>query len=162
MATPTYDLLDSTTLGSSASSVTFSSISQDYRDLIVVTQAIPVATNTPSMIFNSDTGENYHAVIMRGNGSTASSLTRSPRAYLTVNGIETLFGNEFLMTVHIMDYSATDKHKSTLSRAGRASGGTTAVAGRWASTSAITSVTLNTLAGEYAAGTTVYLYGIAS
>ena len=158
----TYDLLDSTTLTSSASSVTLSGISQDYRDLILVTQAIPVTTATPSMLFNSDTGENYHAVTMRGNGSTTTSVTRSPRAYLAVSGDESLFENQFMMIVQIMDYSATDKHKSVLSRAGRASGGTSAIAGRWASTAAITSVTLNTLANDYAAGTTVYLYGISA
>jgi hypothetical protein len=40
MPTPTYDLIESTALGSSASSITFSSIPSTYRDLVLVIDVI--------------------------------------------------------------------------------------------------------------------------
>jgi hypothetical protein len=65
MATPTYDLIDSVTLSSSATSVTFSSITQDYRDLILVCEAS--SNNSPAGFYgryNGDTANNYHTVFL--------------------------------------------------------------------------------------------------
>jgi hypothetical protein len=63
-----------------------------------------------------------------------------------------------------MDYSTTDKHKSVLVRENTAGSSTTLVvakAGRWANTSAITSIYLFVSGGySFATGTTVALYGV--
>ena len=60
-----------------------------------------------------------------------------------------------------MDYSATDKHKTMLSRGGSSSFGVGMNAGRWANTSAVTSVLVIGQSGlDFAAGSTFYLYGI--
>jgi hypothetical protein len=61
-----------------------------------------------------------------------------------------------------MDYSATDKHKTVLSRANNAANGVTAIAGRWASTSAITSIVLTFQSSSLATGSTVALYGVSA
>jgi hypothetical protein len=74
--------------------------------------------------------------------------------------ITTAFSN--VTIVHIMDYSATDKHKTVLSRANRASSGVDAIAGRWASTSAITSIKYFASGRTLDIGSTVALYGIVS
>jgi hypothetical protein len=60
-----------------------------------------------------------------------------------------------------MDYSVTDKQKTVLSRT-NSSFGTDITAGRWASTSAITSVTVYPSSGDFEIGSTFALYGIVS
>lgn len=158
MPTPTYDLLDSTTLSSSASSVTFSSIDQSYRDLIVVVSGTN-ATGAQTLRFqaNGDTGSNYNSVRMDGNGSSASSLALSAQDNVQL----AVFGTTQAVAItHIMDYSATDKHKTLLARGDRADDRTRATAGRWASTSAITSITLYG-SNSYNFDATFSLYGVA-
>ena len=66
-----------------------------------------------------------------------------------------------------MDYSATDKHKSILCRVNNATDntgntyqGASMIAGRYASTAAITSVLVD--AGTLNVGTKAYLYGVAA
>lgn len=161
MATPTYDLLDSTTLTSSASSVTLSGISQDYRDLVLVVDLDGIAMDALGIRFNSDTGSNYTDVKMRGNGSTTQSATQTD-SYIEI-GVNTAGeSGKRLYVTNIMDYSATDKHKSVLSR-GNSSGNVVALAGRWANTSAITSISIiEAFSAGFTSGDTFYLFGIAS
>jgi hypothetical protein len=58
-----YTALANVTLGSSAASVTFSSISQSYRDLVLVITATTSAVDNAFIRFNSDSGSNYNIVI---------------------------------------------------------------------------------------------------
>ena len=157
MATPTYDLLDSVTLASSASSVTFSSIDQSYGDLIFVFEGTGSSTGYSTLQVNGDTASNYSQVEMRGNGSSASSLAFT--ANTLINRPVFISGNRVMLTSQLMDYSATDKHKTVLSRGGTENTETVAIAARWANTAAITSITMNF--SNFAAGSTFYLYGIA-
>jgi hypothetical protein len=62
--------------------------------------------------------------------------------------------------IQIMDYSATDKHTTVLVRNGTASRGVEMVTGRYASTSAITTVLLFPSTGSFDIGSTFSLYGI--
>jgi len=161
MATPTYTLIDSTTLTSSASSVTFTSITQDYRDLVLVINIIPVDTGNKAVFctINSDSGSNYPFVQMQGNGTSASSFANTD-SYLNLASGDKTGGSANI--AHFLDYSATDKHKTVLSRQNVASAFTGARAHRWANTSAITTLTmvLND-ASNFDVGSTFYLYGIA-
>jgi hypothetical protein len=59
-----------------------------------------------------------------------------------------------------MDFSATDKHKTFLSRNGQAAGLVIATAGRWANTSAVTSMSVNINSGTFSTGHTFNLYGV--
>jgi hypothetical protein len=154
------------TLGSAQNTVTFSSISQSYRDLILIYQgqASSYSGNAPSMRFNSDSSVAYPCVLMTGNGtSTFSSLTGF--TWINISDADYLSPNtQQLITVQIMDYSATDKHKSTLSRANNPGQGVNVNAGRWPSTSAITTITLAIAFGgsNFNAGSTFALYGVSS
>lgn len=159
--TPTYDLIASNVLTSSASSVTFSSIPATYRDLILVMRATgATGGGNFRLAFNSSTA-NFTRVYMTGSGSSASSNSQSD-SLITDNA----FWNTTSATmsiVHIFDFSQTDKHKSVLARSDNAANGTDAHALRWANTSAITSITIdNNLASQFASGSTFYLYGIVS
>lgn len=163
MATPTFDLLDSVTLSSSASSVTFSGISGTGKgDLMLVTSIIPVDTGNKSVFctINSDSGANYPFVQMQGNGSSASSYGATD-SYLNIASGNKTGGS--INTAQFFDFAATDKHKSVLSRQNVASGFTGARAHRWANTAAITSLTmvLND-ATSFDVGSTFYLYQIVS
>ena len=157
MPTPTYDLIASNVLSSSASSVTFSSIPATYRDLIVIAEEDSTnAAGTLELRFNGDTGANYPWVWMRGSGTAASSTT-GPGPFIGYTGYN---NTSSFNIIHIMDYSATDKHKSYLLRQEIAGFHTVALAGGWANTAAITSITL--AATTLASGSTFYLYGIVS
>lgn len=158
MATPTYDLLDSTTLGTAAASVTFSGISGSYRDLILVTNTEANAGYDQYLQFNSDTAANYSLVRMFGTGSSTGSSTIAT-THLPVGDTYAYKGN---MQVQIMDYSDTSKQTTVLSRSSNASNTVIATAGRWANTAAVTTVTLQISSSTYAAGSTFALYGIAS
>ena len=163
MGTPTYIALATLTLTGTDSEIVFSSIPATYRDLILVIQA-KSTTGNPAVVarFNSDTGANYPYVRMTGNGSSAASATITTDTFLNIAaafGINTS-GNGNIIA-QIMDYSATDKHKTVLVRNGDAGLGVEAIAGRWASTSAITSVTVfNTGSISFASGSTFSLYGV--
>jgi hypothetical protein len=67
-----------------------------------------------------------------------------------------------IQVIQFMDYAQTDKHKTVLMRTNRAGGGVSMIAGRWASTSAITSIVLAPDGGTFNTGSTFYLYGIVS
>jgi hypothetical protein len=64
------------------------------------------------------------------------------------------------MNINILDYSATDKHTTIISRANNAVNGTEAFVNRWANTAAVTSVQIFTSTGNWSIGTTAALYGI--
>jgi hypothetical protein len=159
MPTPTYDLIASNVLGSSAASVTFSSIPATYRDLVLVVEAAVVSSSNDLYLrFNGDTGSNYSEVTMRGADATSTSATRDA-ARVSQSGI--MAAAKGLIITQILDYSATDKHKTLLSRSG-GTNGVNAIANRWANTSAITSIYLLTDSQNFAAGASFYLYGIVS
>jgi hypothetical protein len=156
-----YIPLATVTLGSSASSVTFSSIPATYRDLVLVINATASNNINVDVRFNGDTGSNYPEVFMAGDGTTTYSIATT-RTFLRldyVGFIGTVAGHNNI--IQIMDYSATDKHKTVLARGSNANNGVAATAGRWANTAAITSI--QAFAGfPYSAGSTFNLYGIAS
>lgn len=160
----TYNLLDSVTLSSSASSVTFSSIDQSYGDLVLVISPkslTPTGYGGAALIrFNSDSGSNYSYVFMYGNGSTASSSSGTTTN--VYGGYQANNDNTPNFLANIMDYSATDKHKAVLTRHGQAENIVYARVYRWANTAAITSIDIASSGGDFAAGSTFYLYGVAA
>lgn len=150
------------TLGASQSTVTFSSIPGTYRDLVLV--MVPITSGSSlsgSMTFNGDTSSNYSGVYMYGNGANAYSGTYST-TYLNLSWYAASTAAAPAPFIHnIMDYSATDKHKSVLTRASGSANGVDVLAGRWASTAAITTVAV-TGNSSFQAGSTFALYGISA
>lgn len=158
-----YIALTTTTLSSAASSVTFSSIPTSVngvalRDLVVVlTMPTAAGNSNVTMFFNGDTAGNYSRVGMGGNGSATYSFSNG------VNGVGFIFAEQANQNsiVQIMDYSATDKHKTLLARGNSPASETLAVAGRWANTAAITSVLISVSGVTFPVGTRFSLFGIA-
>jgi hypothetical protein len=145
-----YTPLANVTLGSSASSVTFSSINQTYRDLVLILSGTSSGGDILLQLNGDTNNANYSWVSMRGDGSAASSSSG--------NGPIVMFSLAGNSTINIMDYSATDKQKTFLTRFDHTSNGTNARAIRWANTAAITSMTLTN--ATFPAGFTMALYGV--
>jgi len=156
LPTPTYTPLATVTLGGTAASVTFSSIPATYRDLIVVVNATGTTGLQARMRFNSDSGSNYSFVRMGGDTFGAASSSGTDTSVIIGN----FTGTPHALIINIMDYSATDKHKTVISRSNVSSSAAEAFANRWANTAAITSVQVNTSTSTWAAGSTFSLYGV--
>jgi hypothetical protein len=156
MPTPTYVPLGTITLGSTASSVTFSSIPSTYRDLVLVHIGATSAEDQIRIRFNSDTGSNYSFVQMGGDSGGAFSTSG------TLDGARVSFGSTGINStiVQIMDYSASDKHTTLLSRANKGAGDVRAHAARWANTAVVTTVSFYPITGTFSSGSTFSLFGI--
>jgi hypothetical protein len=161
MGTPTYLPIANITMGSAAASVTFSSISQSFRDLILVFDGKSTATADLAFQVNG-ANTNYNYVHMTGTGSAASSSSRTNGDYIipSYGVISSVSANQTNCIINFMDYSVTDKHKTMLLRTSDSSQAVSAEAARWASTSAITSIACYALGTTFQSGSTFALYGV--
>jgi hypothetical protein len=163
-AGPTYRRIQSQTLGSTQTSITFTSIPQTYTDLNI---SLIAGQNTRAgafvVYFNSDTGTTYTSSFLLGTGSS-----RSGNCSNSTNGIIN-FGDlgsatiVNLIELNINRYTETNAHKSTSSIfSSKERGRILFNFGLWRSNSAITSVTLSFSNGTdtFAIGTVATLYGI--
>jgi hypothetical protein len=158
MPTPTYDLISSTVLGSSTSTVSLSSIPSTYRDLVIVVTAIS-SVNAQLRARPNGATTNHLSLAAESTGATTASVTFSNLGELSQFNN---FGTEYAITIiHFFDYAQTNKHKSVLMRMNRAGQGVAMMGGRWASTTAISSIDIYNDSGTWSAGSTLYLYGIA-
>lgn len=159
----TYEPLATQTLGSNQASVTFSSISGSYTDLVlIVNGGQSVATANGGLQFNGDTGSNYSQTYLRGNGSTASGTRASNEAILRIDGIGWPTSNNANSIIQIQNYSNTTTYKTVLTRFNAAVYGTEAIVGLWRSTSAINQIVVKSEAYAWLSGSTFTLYGILS
>lgn len=162
MAT-TYDPIATTTLGSSASTVSFTSISSLYTDLIIV--ATPIGdggTGNIRMTFNTDTGSNYSGTeygIASNNAVSAARNINLTSILLTDFGYyqDNTKQNTF---IHIFNYANTSMYKTVIARSNNDAVGTGMTAGLWRNTNAITSIQLPAEGSNYATGSIFTLYGI--
>jgi hypothetical protein len=155
----TYTQIASTTLGSTASTVTFSSIAGTYTDLVLVVNATWNTAGTANLTFqaNGDTASNYSATRILGTGSSAVSA-RQGGTYMMVADID---DSLFTSIINIQNYANTTTYKTVLSRMGWAAGYTGAYVCLWRSTAAITSFVISkNQSGAFAVGSTFNLYGI--
>ena len=155
----TYEKIATTTLSSATNSVTFSSISGSYTDLVLVINGTQSSANSCGIRFNSDSGSNYSATRLGGDGGSALSNRWS----------NTNMGYTFLQyttqnttIINIMNYSNTTTYKTVLSRFNNAANFVAAYVALWRSTAAITSLSVQDVDGttNFATGSTFTLYGI--
>lgn len=157
----TYESIATTTLGSNAPSITFSSIPGTYTDLVLVVNGLGSVNTGIVLTFNGATS-NFANINMGSNGSSASTSKRLPQSFmnLTYTSFFTTAYNGIIVA-NIMNYASTAMNKSVVARAGNFSNGTEMMIGTWFSNSAITSLTVgNDGSGNIGAGTTFSLYGI--
>ena len=160
----TYEPIATQTLGSTQTSITFSSIPQTYTDLILISSARRGITGSGGDLIagqlNSDTGSNYSRTGLFGDGSTASSGRSTNISYFFA-GI--CGDNKYSTSIcQIQNYSNSSTFKTALARLSDGSDqGVSAQVNLWRSTSAISSIYIFTTAGSgFFTGSTFTLYGI--
>lgn len=158
----TYEPIATQTLGSAAASVTFSSISGAYTDLVLIAQ--PTASLDGQQFFlrigngSVDSASNYSITMLNGNGTSAASQRRSNQTSIIPDyfgAINTTVNGAYIF--NFQNYSNTTTNKSVLisSRTSYASEASVAL---WRSTSAINIITFYLT--NFTTGSTFSLYGI--
>ena len=151
------------------SSITFSSIPATYAHLQI--RYIGRDTNVISrsalyITFNSDTGANYAYHGLYGDGATAGSFASASSNYIYgpelagAGATASIFG---MGMTDILDYTNTNKYKTTRSITGEDNSGAGQVrflSGLWMSLSAVTSITLTPSSPNLQQYSHFALYGI--
>jgi len=162
-----YDLLETTVLASSASSVTFTGLGSysDYTHLQIryVTQA--TSTSDIFLRMNADTGSNYAYHWLQGTGSTVSSVGASSQNHIRVFGADANPGGDVFApgVIDILDFSSSSKNTTTRTLAGRNATANRIflLSGLYNDTSAVTSISLTEgSTGNFVTGSRFSLYGI--
>jgi len=159
----TYEKIATTTLGSAAADVTFSSISGAYTDLVlIIDTAMSSSGATVYIRVNSDSGSNYSTTTLYGNGTSALSVRLSNNTNGMMVGPYDGFSTERLNAIcHFMNYSNTTTYKTMMNRFNQSDKSTDASVSLWRSTSAITTIFVrNNSSQTFASGSTFTLYGI--
>lgn len=157
----TYEPIATNTLGSAATTITFTSISSSYTDLRLIFIGKASTNDDFRLQFNNDTGTNYSRVDIYGDGSSASSARANGAADIRIASNDGLDANIALATIDVFSYAGSTNKTCliTYSHDKNGSGYVYRQVGIWNSTSAINRITL-TQNTNFATGTTATLYGI--
>lgn len=162
MATATYEPIATTTLGSAAASITFSSIAATWTDLRIVFTGISIGGGTMRCQINGDTGSNYSETYLFGDGASATSGRYTSRTDIVATTAAVSTTIPAFVTLDIFSYTGST-YKTLLITASEdqnGSGKVERIVALWRSTSAVTSVSLYQLGDTWNPGTTATLYGI--
>ena len=159
MTTAWVPLATVTVAGSTDASITFASIPSIYRDLIVVLDGTVTDFTNVLVSLNGDGASNYTRVSMTGTGSGSGSSNSGTHGGLYMAYAEP--SQRVYAQMSVMDYSASDKNKTALSRSHSSGYGVLAHALRWSNNNAVTTMTIATLpSGAFNVGTTISIYGV--
>lgn len=152
------------TLGTSATTVTFSSISSAYRDLVLVASCRTNAQNSVGLRFSMNTTPSTRFNWLYGSGATASSNYDSQTFVTLSSGVIPLATNEYAtVQIDLMDYAQTNKNKCGLTRMGKAgSGGVLIQNFNFETTTAVTSLVIYPAFDAFGSGSTFALYGVSA
>lgn len=154
--TATYEKIATNTLSSSQSSITFSSISGSYTDIVVIIDGVSSAGGELRFQFNGS-GTGYSFTQLYGAGGSAGSSRDSGRSTGRIGSTRTTRNTTI---GHIMNYSNTTTYKTVISRDGTSDVITQAFVNLWQNTAAITSIVFTPETGTFSSGTVFTLYGI--
>jgi hypothetical protein len=160
-----YESIQTYTLGSAQSSITFSGISGSYSHLQIRFISKLSAGDDVIMRFNSDSANNYMNHIVYGTGASAIAANPFGGAY---SGIALYYTSSTTSVaagvIDVLDYTSTNKKKTVRFLGGyddNGSGNIDFASGLWnASPAAVTSITLKPVSANFAANTSIALYGI--
>jgi hypothetical protein len=158
---PTYEPIATQTLSSSTATITFSSISGSYTDLIlVIAGTIATGENGNTIVLNGDTGSNYSVTNVYGvNASTVGSNRATSATSMQIGRTS---DSRSISIVHFMNYSNATTYKTAVGRGNDEPYFRIATTGLWRSTAAITSIAISNGGGNFLASSTFTLYGIAA
>lgn len=152
-------------MGAAAASTTFTLsdyvIPANTRHLALIWSASKTATEDAALLqFNGDTAGNYNYQTLKGAASTASAARTSAGTSIALADVPTganLFGSGMAVIPH---YANTANHKAVLVHGGAIENSVQVVAGRWANTTAITSITVLTTSSTFVANSIFLLCAV--
>ena len=157
VSTTSFESIATVSVGSGGSAtITFSSIPGTYSHLqlrFIAQDNRGTFNNSELRLrFNSDTGSNYRAHYLVGDGSSASAADNGSISYMPANVTATAAGSIFSATiVDILDYANTNKYTTSRVLDSRELNGSGAIFLRsylWLNTNAITSITIESNLGS--------------
>jgi hypothetical protein len=173
----TWDVIASTTLSTTASSIDFTSITSSYTDLVALVSARFSSSGHLAFTVNNDSGNNYSYVGIYGRApdgnptgseySTENAVNLSAMrgsAFSYFPSASNIYGGAI---IHFMNYSSTFNVKDFLVRnstvgASNYAGIEFTVGSYYGSTSAISRITFSRVGGgNFETGSVITLYGIA-
>ena len=118
--TNSYESIQTVTLGSSASSISFTSIPSTYKHLQIrlmgQSDRATVARDGLRMRLNSDTGSNYAWHWLQGDGSSASATATTSTDKIITGEVCTTAGPGGVTfaagVIDLLDYTSTSKNKT--------------------------------------------------
>jgi hypothetical protein len=164
----TYNPIATTTLGSAASSITFTGISQSYTDLVCILKSEqPIISNLGMRFGNGsiDTGNNYSSTVMDGDGASvyAASSVYANNNFQQIDYWAAGADKLKFAIINIPNYSNTTTYKGALIRLGAEDREVAFIATQWRNTAAINQIQiLPSGGGNMKAGSIVSIYGIAA
>jgi hypothetical protein len=155
-----YELIEHKKLDANAASITFTSIPQNYSDLLVLWSIR--GTGSLGSLFLSINGStaNFSARYLQGNGSITGSATSPNRIIGVHNNSTNTFQNGRL---HIPNYAGSTTKSYSADDVNEANATTayqTITAGLWEVTDPITSLTITPESGDIGQYSSATLYGI--
>lgn len=167
MPTATYEKIATTTLSSTATTITLSSIPSTYTDLRIV--AMLKVTNPGTVVgeyfrVNNDSGTNYSQTAVRGNGTATSSFRSTGATSIDIESGAA--SSTFLMTkIDIFSYAGSTNKTMLIEGTYEANTVSTSSkvihqVGLWRSTSAINRIDIVGVGDTFAIGSSVTIYGI--
>ena len=156
--TAKYEHIQKIALSAPASSVVFTSLSQQYKHLEIVINYSNSSTAGSSIGFryNSDSGSNYPYIGFYATPTVTFSDGTESYAFTNYSASTV----DQLILAQIFDYSETSRTKSTLARSGGGNYRTYGWYSAWNNNSAITNIEVLNTATNFNAGATFDLYGI--
>jgi len=165
-----FELIESKTLGTAQASIEFTLIPSTFTDLVVLLSSRNSGASNDNEItrlrFNTDTGNNYSWRRLMGTGSGVDSVAASSTDYIlgsrTPNNGRT--ANTFDNAQFYVPNYTSGVAKSVSVDFVEENNATAAfqgiVAGLWTGTTAINSIQISIITGNYVVGTTASLYGV--
>jgi hypothetical protein len=163
----TYEPIATTTLGSNASSITFTSIASTWTDIKLIAVLKGAGTSpTFRARVNSSTTTIYSHTAIDGNGTSATSSRGTGLDYIATGGTTISATNPEFYELDFFSYAGSTNKTMLVGRSAdyNGSGDVERYVNLWRSTTAISSIQLYAnlfnASGLFATGSTATLYGI--
>lgn len=157
----TYEPIQTYTLTSNQSTITFNSIPQSYDDIVLVIFATNTGGNTDLFLrLNNDTSASY--VYQWFSNAATGIVNNTSNVRLGYYALpQSTF--EFMATTNIMSYRNTQMYKSFITRSDAASvGGGDIIVGAYRSLSAINRIDVVANNGSFGIGSRFTIFGVKS
>lgn len=156
-------------LGADAASIDFVDIPGNYADLVVylscrTTAAVNAQSTAMNMSINGVTTNRTYRRLEASSGTTVASDNGTAAAVSTIPGTSVTASTFSNVSIYLPNYAgSTNKSfsaEAVVENNSATNNDISCIAGLWSSTAAITQLTFSPGSGNFASGSSVFLYGI--